>query len=297
MHTALECIPCFARQALEAARFVTDDADIHDRLLRDVLRATAEMDLSQCPPVLAREIHQALRRMTGVADPYRAVKDRFNRMALDMLPEMAAMVAKAADPFGLAVRLAIAGNVIDLGANGGITEEEARRCIQGTLQEPFEGNIDALRRSVGEAQRILYLADNAGEIVLDRLLIEQLPIERVTVAVRGGPILNDATAQDAQAAGLCDIVEIVDNGSHAPGTVLSDCSDKFRRRFAESDLIIAKGQGNFETLSDEPNNIFFLFKVKCPVIAGHVGLPLGTHVLTRTAEAQPVTGGADHART
>ena len=296
MQTALECIPCFVRQALEAARFVTDDPCVHERLLRDVLRLTAEMDLAQCPPVVARDIHQTLRQMTGVADPYRAVKDRFNRMALDMLPELAAKVEAALDPLGMAVRLAIAGNVIDLGVNGGITEDMARRAVVNVLNEPFDGDVEAFRQATAGAKDILYLADNAGEIVLDRLLIEQLPIERVTVAVRGGPILNDATAQDAQAAGLCDIVEIVDNGSHAPGTVLSDCSDKFRRRFAESDLIIAKGQGNFETLSDEPNNIFFLFKIKCPVIAGHVGLPLGTHVLTRAAEAQPVTGGTDHAR-
>jgi len=284
MRTALECIPCFARQALEAARFVTDDAGIHERLLRDVLRATAEMDLGQCPPVVARQIHRALRNMTAVADPYRAVKDRFNRMALDLLPELTVMVAEAADPFGLAVRLSIAGNVIDLGVNGGITEEEARRCIRSALHEPFEGDIEALRQSVGAAQRILYLADNAGEIVLDRLLIEQLSIGRVTLAVRGGPILNDATMEDAQAAGLCDIVEAIGNGSDAPGTVLDDCDDAFRRRFTEADLVIAKGQGNFETLSDEPKNIFFLFKVKCPVIAGHAGLPLGTHVLTRVSE-------------
>ena len=297
MHTALECIPCFARQALEGARFVTDDAGIHERLLRDVLRATAEMDLAQCPPVLARETHRTLRSMTGVADPYRAVKDRFNRMALDMLPEMAAMAVKAADPFGLAVRLSIAGNVIDLGVNGGITEQEARQCIQGALHEPFEGDIDALRQSVDAAQRILYLADNAGEIVFDRLLIEQLPADRMILAVRGGPILNDATMDDARAVGLCELVEVVGNGSDAPGTVLDDCDEAFRRCFAEADIVIAKGQGNFETLSDEPNNIFFLFKVKCPVIARHVGLPLGTHVLTRATEAQPVAGGTDHART
>jgi len=296
MQTSLECIPCFVRQALEAARFVTDDADIHDRLLRDVLCATADMDLSQCPPVVAREIHQTLRQMTGVADPYRAVKDRFNRMALGMLPELAGKVEAASDPLSMAVRLAIAGNVIDLGVNGGITEDIARRAVVNVLNEPFDGDIDGFRHALASANDILYLADNAGEIVLDRLLIEQLPIERVTVAVRGGPILNDATVQDAQAAGLCDIVEVIDNGSDAPGTVLRDCSDKFRQRFFEADLIIAKGQGNFETLSDERNNIFFLFKVKCPVIAGHVGLPLGTHVLTRTAEAQPVAGGTDHAR-
>jgi hypothetical protein len=242
MHTALECIPCFARQALEAARFVTDDAEIHERLLREVLRAAADMDFSQCPPVVAREIHQALRQMTGVADPYRAVKDQFNRMALDMLPELAGKVEVASDPLGMAVRLAIAGNVIDLGVNGGITEDMARRAVVNVLNEPFDGDVEAFRQATAGAKEILYLADNAGEIVLDRLLIEQLPIERITVAVRGGPILNDATLQDAQAAGLCNIVEVVDNGSDAPGTVLSDCSNEFRRRFADSDLIQGPGQ-------------------------------------------------------
>jgi len=123
MQTALECIPCFVRQALEAARFVTDDPSVHERLLRDVLRLAADMDLARCPPVVAREIHQMLRQMTGVTDPYRAVKDRFNRMAIDMLPELVAKVEVASDPVGMAVRLAIAGNVIDLGVNGGITEE------------------------------------------------------------------------------------------------------------------------------------------------------------------------------
>ncbi|MBN2451771.1 MAG: DUF89 family protein, partial [Lentisphaeria bacterium] len=125
-----------------------------------------------------------------------------------------------------------------------------------------------------------YLADNAGEIVLDRLLVDELPAGRVTVAVRGGPILNDATLDDARQAGLCDRVEVIDNGSDAPGTILADCSPKFRRRFAAADLILAKGQGNFETLSEVAAPLCFLLKVKCPVIAGHTGLPLGTQVLT-----------------
>ena len=296
MRTALDCIPCFVRQSLEAARFVTDDPAVHERLLRDVLRRTAEMDLSQCPPVVAQAIHRTLRAMTGVDDPYRAVKDRFNQMALGMLPELEATVREAADPLAMTLRLAIAGNVIDLGVNGRITEDEARLCVRNALNEPFDGDMDAFRRVVDSAQDILYLADNAGEIVLDRLLIEQLPVGCVTLAVRGGPVLNDATMADAQAAGLCDMVEVIDNGSDAPGTVLSDCSEEFRRRFGESDLIIAKGQGNFETLSDEAADTFFLFKVKCSVVADHVGLPVGTHVLTRRTATSSAGGGRNHAR-
>jgi len=277
--TSLDCIPCFARQALEAARAFTADRRVHEQILRDVLRQAAEMDLAQSPPVIGQQIHRALRQMTGVADPYREAKDRFNRMALEMLPELSERVRSAGDPLYMALRLAIAGNVIDFGVDGSITEAAAREAIAGALDEPFDGDVDAFRRAVAEAGRILYLADNAGEIVFDRLLIEQLPRDRVTVAVRGAPVLNDATMADACIAGLCELVEVIENGSDAPGTILADCSEAFGRRFAEADLILAKGQGNFETLSDAEGHICFLFKAKCPVIADHIGLPVGTHVL------------------
>jgi uncharacterized protein with ATP-grasp and redox domains len=129
------------------------------------------------------------------------------------------------------------------------------------------------------ARSILYLADNAGEIVFDRLLIERLPAGRVTVVVRGAPVINDATRADAQVAGLDRIAEIIDNGSDAPGTVLEDCSAQFRERFESADVIIAKGQGNFETLSAAGANICFLLKIKCPVLATHTGIELGTQAL------------------
>jgi len=295
MHTALDCIPCLVRQALEAARFVTTDRAVHERLVREALLATAAMDFGNSPVVMAQRIHRMLRDMAGVHDPYRAVKDRFNGMALSMLAQLEEDLAQAADPLALALRLAIAGNVIDLGVNGNLTEPEARRAIVSVLNEPFHGDIASFCQAVKEARSILYLADNAGEIVFDRLLIERLPTDRVVVAVRGGPVLNDATMPDAKAAGLSRMVEVIDNGSDAPGTVLGDCDHAFRQRFADADLIIAKGQGNFETLSDETANLWFLLKVKCPVIAGSLGLPVGTHVLTRRM-ALVSAGGENHAR-
>ena len=217
-------------------------------------------------------------------------------MALGMLPDLSARVCQAEDPLAMGLRLAIAGNVIDLGVDGELTEQSARWSVLSAQNEPFHGDVDAFRQAAGKSRSILYLADNAGEIVFDRLLIEQLGSERVSVAVRGGPVLNDATMKDAQAAGLCDIVNVIDNGSDAPGTILNDCSKEFRSRFAEADLIIAKGQGNYETLSDEEADIFFLFKVKCPVIGNHIGLPVGTHVLTRGKVKSPGNRGESHAR-
>jgi damage-control phosphatase, subfamily I len=277
--TSLDCIPCFLRQALEAARLTTSNVDVQEEILSYALRMAAEMDMRKPPPIFGQGFHRQLLHITGVSDPYRSAKDRFNMMALAMLPELSAKVERAPDPLMMAVRLSIAGNIIDMGVNGNITEAEVRRSIERTLWEPLVGNIEELREEVGQAKSILYLADNAGEIVFDRLLLEQFPLGGLTLVVRGGPVINDATLVDAQTAGLDKIVGVIDNGSDAPGTILSDCSLKFRHRFTQADLIIAKGQGNFETLSSENANMFFLFKVKCPVVSAQVGLQVGTHVM------------------
>jgi len=296
MRTSLDCIPCFARQALQVARFATDDQAVQERFLREVLHAVAQMDLAQPPPVVGQHIHRRLRELTGLDDPYRAAKDRFNKMAVDMLPELTARMQESADPLAAAVRLSIAGNVIDMGVNGDLTEDQVRSSVYAAWDQPLEGDLAEFRRAVDAAKSIMYLTDNAGEIVFDRLLIQLLPMDRVTAVVRGRPVLNDATMADARAAGLCELVEVMDNGSDAPGTILADCSPQFRRRFSSADLIIAKGQGNFETLSDEPGNIYFLFKVKCPVIADHVGLPVGTHAAISAGSSIPLTGGKRDAR-
>jgi uncharacterized protein with ATP-grasp and redox domains len=275
------------RQALEAARMVSSDPAMHEQTLREVLQWTSNLDFDESPPMMGQRIHRYVRQVAAVSDPYRAAKVRLNRMALAFMPELRDLISGASDPLATAVRLAIAGNVIDMGVNGDVTEADVRGSINEALAETFAGDINLFRQAVEEARDILYLADNAGEIVFDRLLIEQLAPQRVTVVVRGAPIINDATIVDARAAGLDQITEVIDNGSDAPGTVLVDCSEDFRRRFTEADLIIAKGQGNFETLSDEDRNITFLFKAKCPVIAAHVDVPVGTHVMVARAAEIP----------
>lgn len=279
MNTSLDCIPCFIRQALDASRLVSPAAAVHERMLREVLRWATDMELSQPPPVMAQRIHRFLRQIAGRDDPYRAAKEQQNRMALNLLPELKAEIQAASDPLTMAVRIAIAGNVIDMGVNATVTETSIRASFRQALAEPFVGERNGFQKAILEAPSILYLTDNAGEIAFDRVLIEELAPTRVTVAVRGAPILNDATMTDARAVGLHEIVEIIDNGSDAPGTLLEDCSQEFKRRFAAADLILAKGQGNFETLSERSEHIVFLFKAKCPVIAEHAQVPLGAHVL------------------
>lgn len=283
MTTFLDCVPCLIRQSLTSARLVTPDEQIHEQVLREALLSAGGMDMCQPPVAMAQRVHRRIRELCRNGDPYRACKTRFNRLALDLLPALRQRLHELPDPWNAAVRLAIAGNVIDLAVNSGLSEAEARDSVCQSLSEPLEGCTEEFAARVREARHILYLADNAGEIVLDRLLIERMPLEKVTVAVRGLPVINDAVREDAEAAGLTDLVPVIDNGSDAPGTILGDCSAAFQQRFADADLIVAKGQGNYETLRDVSAPIYFLLRVKCPVIARDVGCPVGRMVLRRSA--------------
>jgi hypothetical protein len=284
MNASLDCIPCIMRQSLDAARLVTPDTRIHERALRKVSTIVSRMALDAPPPLLGQRIHRWLREITGNEDPYRDAKEGQNRLASVLMAELRPEMEGVPDPLEMALRLAIAGNTIDMGVHGKLTETQIRRSLREALLEPLHGDVAVFKEEVANARNILFLADNAGEIVFDRVLIEQLPPGRVTVAVRGGPIINDATIVDAHATGIHDVAEIIDNGSDAPGTILKDCSRMFRKRFEEADVVIAKGQGNFETLSSEPTNLFFLFKVKCEVVSAHVRLPVGANVLTRFSD-------------
>jgi len=279
MKTALDCIPCILRQTLDAARLVSDDPAIHSNIMRDTLGMLKEIDFNQSPPAIAQIIHRSIRKQSGINDPYSQLKTKQNQLALEMIPILRDKIKASPDPLLLAARLAIAGNIIDLGVNGDLKLIDIQRAVDQALSEPFIGDAEQFRQAVNRARSILYLADNAGEIAFDSLLIEQLAAERVTLAVRGSPVINDATIEDAKEVGLDKLVKVMNNGSDAPGTILSDCDENFQQLFQQADLIIAKGQGNFETLSEEPVNIFFLFKVKCLMVASLVGQPIGTQIL------------------
>ncbi len=283
MRTYIDCMPCFIRQSLEAVRRASDDPDVHKQVVRRVLRFASDMDMNQSPPAIGGQIHRWVRNLSGNPDPYRQIKERFNGIALAMYPELRKRVNRADNPLETAVRLAIAGNIIDLGVFGSVRQSDLDKTIEGCLEDDFDTTaIEEFREAIQSAGRILFLADNAGEIVFDRLLIEQLPLEKVTVAVKGSPVINDATMADAEAVGLTSLVEVIDNGSDTPGTLLGCCSESFRYIFENADLIIAKGQGNYETLSETYRPLYFLLKVKCPVIAEHIGCEIGRMIFQKT---------------
>ena len=283
MRIFLDCIPCFVRQALDSARLATDDEQIHEKVVREVLRLAADLDMGQSPPVIGQQIHRLIRNLVGQDDPYHGIKRRFNNLALKLYPELRKQIVDSDDGLETAIRLAIAGNIIDFGVNNSLKESHVKETISDSLSGYLDPKqIQGFKDAVSAAEKIIYLADNAGEIVFDRLLIERLPYEKVIVVVKGEPVINDATMEDALIAGLPKIVEVIDNGSDGPGTILESCSKTFRSRFENADLVIAKGQGNYETLSDVDKNIFFVLKAKCPVIARDLDCEVGEMILRRS---------------
>jgi damage-control phosphatase, subfamily I len=289
MKTFYDCIPCFVRQTLDSVRRATDDEAVHERVLRQTLAELSTMNLQGSPPAMGHKIHRSIRKLVGAGDPYRQMKDESNRLALALYPALESKVENSANPLETALRLAIAGNIMDVAVKGDIGQVDVNAEVERALTGPFNGSIDKFAEAISTANSILYLADNAGEIVLDRLLLERLPLEKVVVGVRGMPVINDATMEDARVAGITELVEVIDSGADVPGTILEECSEAFRSRFDEADLIIAKGQGNYETLSEMDKDIFFALKAKCPVIADDIGCALGDLVLRRSNPAANVS--------
>jgi hypothetical protein len=215
-------------------------------------------------------------------DPFKELKCEYNKIALGLYPSLELLVSQSQDPLWTATRLAIAGNVIDFGIYTSVD-------IDGTIHKAINHSLavdefDIFKNAISEADRILYLADNAGEIVFDRLLIETLISKgkKVTVVVKGSSVINDSTLEDALEAGLIGICEVIDNGSDAVGTIFPWTSLTFQKQFENADLIISKGQGNFETVTGFQKNIFFLFQSKCDVVSKELGLSNGSMLLKKS---------------
>ena len=275
MKTYLDCYPCFLRQALSAARYAQIDEKRQLAVLRRVLEVLKSLPAGATPPEVAHQVHRMVRAESGVDDPYRQAKEESTRQALALYPQLKSLVEQADDPLDTAFRLSIAGNIIDFGAK---ESYDLWATVERVLRQPYAvDDRETFRAMLAQADHILYLGDNAGETVFDRLLIEQLPVP-VIYAAKGGPVLNDATLADARAAGLDEVATLIDTGADAAGTILSLCSDTFRAAYEAAPLIIAKGQGNYETLSEAEPKVFCLLQVKCEVIARDLGVPVGSIV-------------------
>ncbi len=280
MKTHPECFPCFLKQVSRTAGILGFSEHDTLPLMKRACTILAGLDDEAPPPRNAVMLYDMISEAAGVADPFRQIKEQSTQAALALLPRLRQLVESSPDRMGAAVRLAACGNVIDYGVGSSYD-------LDGELSQVMTArfaawDMDEFLHLASRAGWVLYLGDNAGEAVFDTLLIEELIRmgAGVKYAVRGGPVINDVTLEEAQASGLSDICQVISTGCRAPGIVFDWCSSDFLELFDTAPLIVSKGQGNFETLfqADRAGGrpIFFIFKVKCQVVARFIDRPLGS---------------------
>lgn len=276
MKATIDCLECIAKQALRAARVATDNPALQRRIFEEALARIPEMDLRESPAVLSLVCYQAAAEVTGNHDPYRELKRAQNAMALALEPELRALIERSDDPLAAALHLAAAGNVIDLGTTHA-EDIDIRAAVEQVMRERFAvDHTDAFKKALKGCGDLLYLLDNAGEIVFDKLLIEQLlAYTPVTAVVKRGPIINDVLLEDAEETGLTALCPVIDNGGAFVGSPLDLVPPRFLERMRQADVIIGKGQGNYETVDTFPGNVFLILRAKCEVIARHMGVQFG----------------------
>lgn len=277
MRTTLDCFVCFMRQARSTGLLATDDPALQRRLIEGAGQYIEQVDTELSPPENAVGLYALFADMLGNDDPFAQVKQEGNSFALAVQEEVEQRIQAAEDSLRAAIRVAIAGNIIDYGA---LHEFDAAAMLQECFDRPFAWDDYPILRETLQSRtnpKVLYLCDNCGEMVFDGLLIKELKKlgSQVTAAVREAPIINDATLADARTCGLDQICTVISNGTSCPGTPLASCSAEFQEQFQAADLIISKGMGNFETLSEVSAPIFFLFTVKCRQVAQHLTARLG----------------------
>lgn len=276
MKTYLDCLPCLLSQALQAARIATDDEKKIKKVLDETGSMLKNIPIESTPPESGRLVYHKVSEITGNLDPYRKLKNKSTEKALALYPSLKKQVDKSDDKLFAAIKIAVAGNVIDYGANWDFNLDDE---IEDIFNKDFAiCDYNVFKNRLNDAREILYIGDNAGECVFDRILIEEMN-KPVIYAVRDSPIINDATYVDALQAGISQVATIVSSGTDAPGTVLKTCSAEFRNTYENSTFIISKGQGNYEGLSNEKHPILFLLKAKCNVIADDIGVNKGAIVL------------------
>ncbi len=276
MKLYLDCIPCFMQQALRAGRMATSD----EKKIKLILDKTGEMvstiSMHATPAEIGMKVYRIVSEVTGVRDPYKHIKQQHISETKAIYPELEKIVADSVDKLLTAIRIAIAGNVIDLGVKKSFNIVKDVKYI--LKQEFAVFDYNAFKSHLQKAESILFIGDNAGESVFDKILIKELR-KPVKYAVRSIPIINDVTMEDAIASGLDEVAELFDSGCKSPGIILNQSTPEFLEIFNSSDLVISKGQGNFEGLSDCNRQVFFLLKTKCPIISKHLGVEDGSIIL------------------
>lgn len=266
-----ECISCVIKQQLE--KCPTDASEeIRRAYMQKVLKVLAEAPKTTSAPVVVREINRIQREMFGFAQNFGEKKRYYNQVMLEKEADIQKRLEQSTDALKLAIQYAMTGNYIDFGTVNNVDEGQLTQMLEAAADNHIEDKeYKALQMDLSKAGRVLFITDNCGEIVLDKLLIKQIkkkyPQVDITVMVRGGEVLNDATRVDAECVGLTELANVIDNGNDIAGTCLEALSEEALTALDNADVILAKGQANFETLRKCGRNIYYIFMCKCDLFA------------------------------
>lgn len=272
-----ECISCMLRSKLEA---YPEEVSTEKKLeyMQRVLREISEVQIHHSAPVVVRTIAKIRKEMFGYEEDYTEIKRHFNQLMMGKVSELRERLEVSEDALKLGIQYAMTGNYIDFGAVEHVDENQLQKFLDDAKDIPVnEEEYQALQKDIDHAKSIAFLTDNCGEIVMDKLLIEMIqkrnPEAEITVIVRGKDVLNDATMDDAKQVGLTEMVRVIGNGSDIGGTCLEEISEESRNAIDSADVILAKGQGNFETLQNCGKNIYYIFMCKCEMFAKRFQVP------------------------
>ncbi|MBD3228007.1 MAG: DUF89 family protein [Candidatus Lokiarchaeota archaeon] len=272
MNMNIDCVICFQKQALRALKDI-EDIKVKEKVLRSVMEMLLTQEWTKTPPELAGEVYRVVKGISGIEDPYKELKIKSNEIILDMYDDLKEESLNSEDPIQHALRLAVAGNIMDFGASEDFdVNETLERVVNADFAYDYSDN---LKEKLGTAESILYFADNSGEIVLDKLLLELIlkkyDIKKITFVVKAGPIINDATMNDINQITISDLPNITFKtiGNALYHESPSRTSEEVKKWIYEHDIVIAKGQGNYEGFSiyKHLKKIFFLLMAKCPIVA------------------------------
>jgi uncharacterized protein with ATP-grasp and redox domains len=273
----LDCLPCILRQALEAAYEASDDEFIHERIMDDAIKIISDHKEYSYAPQMARDVHSMVKKHLKDEDPYRRIKDSDICQASKLVDHINDFISKSEDPLLSAIKASATGNIMDSAI---FKDLDIKGCLQDELEKEFTiCDIDRFKWDLKKGSKILIIGDNAGEGVFDKILIEMLSKDHhVTFAYRNQPIINDITRREVDLIGIGQYADLISIGSSAPGALPDEFSEPFKRAFYKSDMVISKGQGNFEALSDIDRDIYFLLKAKCSKIAMALNANIGDYV-------------------
>ena len=267
-----KCLPCLINQVIKVANIT--NCSNRDDLYHQVFEQLSKIDFNKSNPEIIGMIFELVKKHLNNEDPYQEIRQYYNNLFLQSYDDF----DKKINSFKTAIKYAIIGNIIDFSPINNQEITKIDDCFDNidNLSLTID-HVDKLINDIKKAKTILYLGDNCGEICLDKLLLKRIkqlnPSLKIYFGVRGKPVVNDSIESDAYEVGIDEYASIISNGDNSLGTILSRTSAQFNQIYQNCDFVIAKGQANFESLSEENKKIYFLLMVKCGVIAKYINVP------------------------